>query len=271
MRKFIVILLMVIVTIGMLINDADARRFGGGRSFGYQRSSSSFSRPTEPGRPAFPGANNLQPNRWLGPLAGLAAGGLLAYLFMGHGLGSGLLSWLVLAGIAFMIWNVIRNRFRPAAATQMGREDYVQNNISQFTPAITTSPFTDNKATAYPADFVPDVFLREAKVQFIRLQAAYDSKNLDDLRQFTAPEIFGEIQMQLQERGDITNVTEVVKLDAELLDVIVESHATIASVRFTGLVREEVNAAPVSINEIWHLQKKYAGNSTWVLAGLQQQ
>jgi predicted lipid-binding transport protein (Tim44 family) len=271
MRKFIVILLMTIVTIGMLINDADARRFGGGRSFGFQRSSSTFSRPSEPARPMFPGANNSQPNRWLGALTGLAAGGLLAYLFMGKGLGSGLLSWLLLAGIAFVVWNVIRNRLRPAAATQPSRENYIQNTISQFTPASTASPFADNKATAYPSDFVPDVFLREAKVQFIRLQAAYDTKNLDDLREFTAPEVFGEIQMQLQERGDTANVTEVVKLDAELLDVIIESHATIASVRFTGLIREEANAAPVSINEIWHLQKKYAGNSTWVVAGLQQQ
>src|SRR5437764_1486312 len=80
MRKFISILLMMVVTIGMLVNDADARRFGGGKSFGFQRSSSSFSKPAEPARPLFPGSTHSQPNRWLGALTGLAAGGLLAYL-----------------------------------------------------------------------------------------------------------------------------------------------------------------------------------------------
>lgn len=265
MRNLISILLIVFMTLGMLMQHADAKRFGGGRSFGFQRSASSFTKPHA--APIQPGPAAQRPglSRWLAPLAGLAAGGLLAYLFMGHGLASGLLSWLAIAAVAFMILNLLRGRkLQPAAAM---RDNNM--NMSNANTAFQFAPKAANSAAVYPAGFDADNFLREAKVQFIRLQAAYDSKNLVDLREFTAPEVFGEIQMQLEERGDAPNHTEVVKLDAELLDVGVESQATIASVRFSGLVREEQNTAPVSINEIWHL-RKYSSNPTWVVAGLQQ-
>ncbi len=274
MRNFIWILLIVFMIVGLLVNQADARRFGGGKSFGFQRSASSFSRASEPLRPMLSNTTRTGFSKWLGPLAGLAAGGLLAYLFMGHGLGSGLLTWLALAGIGFLIWNWLRNRMQPAVPANLSRENFSQNNISQFGNIsqfnpTTTASFTNN-ATTYPADFDPDTFTHDAKVQFIRLQAAYDSKNLADLREFTAPEVFGEIQLQLQDRGDAPNTTEVVKLVAELLDVQIESQATLASVRFTGLIREEANTDPISINEIWHF-RRYSGSSTWVVAGLQQE
>ncbi|MEO8401369.1 MAG: hypothetical protein ABI597_06150 [Gammaproteobacteria bacterium] len=101
MRNLFSILLMMIVTVGILFHDAEARRFGGGRSFGMQRSSSNFSRVQSPAQLSQPAT--AAGNKWLGPIAGLAAGGLLAYLFMGHGLGSGILSWLAIAGIGFML------------------------------------------------------------------------------------------------------------------------------------------------------------------------
>lgn len=266
MRKLISILLICFVTLGMLINHADAKRFGGGRSFGYQRSASTYSRPRETAAPTQAGQQRPGgASRWLGPLAGFAAGGLLSYLLMGKGIGGGLLTWLAIAAIGFMIWNLIRSRLQPPMQyNSMNNNSVANNTVSQFsdyTPA--------QSATVYPAGFEPETFLREAKVQFIRLQAAYDSKNLADLREFTSPEVFGEIQLQLQERGDAVNQTEVVKLDAELLDVSIESQATLASVRFTGLIREDVNENPAPLNEIWHF-RKYAAQANWVVAGVQQ-
>jgi predicted lipid-binding transport protein (Tim44 family) len=129
----------------------------------------------------------------------------------------------------------------------------------------------------YPDGFDQQCFLRGVKVQFIRLQAAYDSKNLRDLREFTTPEVFAEIKMQIQERGDADNHTEVVNLNADLLDVATEKQimidrevpVLIASVRFSGSIREERHEAATTLNEIWHFRQD-PGSSTWIVAGIQQ-
>ena len=130
MRKFLSLFLLTLCVFGLVINDAEARRFGGGSSFGMQRSASSFSRMA----PSAAGA--ASPNRWAGPLAGLAAGGLLASLFMGHGFGSGLLSWLMIGGIGLILWNFLRNKLQPKTQQAAQFTDYkqpVQNIFSQFT------------------------------------------------------------------------------------------------------------------------------------------
>ncbi len=93
MQKFISILL-ILFTCLLVIQDVQAKRFGGGRSFGISRSTSSYSRAARPA--AAPFQNYSQSGQaarprssWLGPLAGFAAGGLLASLLGGHGLGGG--------------------------------------------------------------------------------------------------------------------------------------------------------------------------------------
>ena len=86
--------------------------------------------------------------------------------------------------------------------------------------------------------FVETDFLRDAKTKFIRLQAAYDQKNLADIKEFTSPEVLAEIQMQFQERENASNDTEVVSLEAELLDVSNEGNLLTASVRFSGRIKE---------------------------------
>lgn len=261
MKKLFSILIILFVTLGMMINDADARRFGGGRSFGMQRSASSYSRsynapaaaPTKPGL-----------SKWAAPLAGLAMGGLLASLFMGHGIMSGMLSWLLVGGVIMLVMGWLRSRTSPQTYTaQQPPLSGYQNNPFSPLNAVTANTNT------YPNGFDETDFLRIAKVQFMRLQAAYDSKNLADLREFTAPEVFAEIQMQLQERQDAANITEIISLDAKLLDVSSEPDSIIASVEFTGAVREETNGPIEPLNETWHFRKN---NTTqkWLLAGLQQ-
>lgn len=120
-----------------------------------------------------------------------------------------------------------------------------------------------------PADFDVAGFVRNAKVQFIRLQASNDAGNLDDIREFTSPEVFAEIQMDIRERNGAAQETRVLDLDAEVLEVAEEAHRYIVSVRFTGRVQED-GGAPSSIDEIWHLTKPRSGQGGWVLAGIQQ-
>lgn len=277
MRRFFSLLLILFVTFGLVMSDAQAKRFGGGRSFGVQRSVSSFSRVNSaPSMQTF-GQRSPQPNKWLGPILGLAAGGLLASLFMGHGLGSGLFSWFIIAILIFFVLKLLR---RPQMAMQSNNYHDLNENSMQSQPAYDNVNSHSNAGfhsdAAYPADFDAATFIREAKVQFIRLQAAYDQKNLNDLRQFTTPEVFAEIQLQFQERGNEENQTEVVSLDAQLLNAINESQivtnsiiqTTVASIRFTGLIREDLNK-PAAFNEIWHF-KKDSNQSQWLVAGIQQ-
>ena len=108
MRRFLTLILVFVCAFGLLVNEAQAKRFGGGRSFGMQRPvMSNFSRSTVPPQAAM--APRSTANKWLGPLAGLAMGGLLASLFMGHGIGSGILA-VDCRGCDFHVDELIRGR-----------------------------------------------------------------------------------------------------------------------------------------------------------------
>lgn len=125
-------------------------------------------------------------------------------------------------------------------------------------------------ANGIPADFDVDGFLRQAKLNFVRLQAANDRGDMADIAQFTTPEVFAEIQMQHRERGQAAQQTDVVTLNAELLEIAEEAGRYIASVRYFGQLREEVDAAPADFDEMWHLVKPKDGSRGWQVAGIQQ-
>jgi predicted lipid-binding transport protein (Tim44 family) len=121
-----------------------------------------------------------------------------------------------------------------------------------------------------PAGFDAESFIRHAKLNFLRLQAANDEGNIEDIRAFTTPEMFAEIKLQLQERGVAPQKTDVVALNAELLEVTREFRQHIASVRFSGTIRETPGAAPEAFDEVWHLTKPVDDSRNWAIAGIQQ-
>lgn len=262
--------MIAIISFGFMVTQAEAKRFGGGKSFGYNRSVSN-SGASNASRTA-PQATKppSTASKWLGPLAGLAAGGLLASLFMGHGLGSGILSWLILAGVIFLAWRLIsrlRSNQQPMNHAAFQAEP---NRVIPNAPSATLHDIS-SQAPAYQnhSGFDETAFLRQAKTTFIRLQSAYDTKNLTDIREFTTPQVFAEVQMQIQERGNELNQTDVVTIDAELLDLDLQNDMT-ASVRFSGLIREQQDQQPENIKEVWHFTKdKFSQN--WFVAGIQQE
>ena len=81
--------------------------------------------------------------------------------------------------------------------------------------------------------------------------------------------MFAEIRMQLLERGSEPNVTDVISLDAELLGVETLANEQMASVKFSGVIRESAHAQPESFEEIWNMTKPLSGDK-WILAGVQQ-
>jgi predicted lipid-binding transport protein (Tim44 family) len=122
----------------------------------------------------------------------------------------------------------------------------------------------------FPAGFDPEAFARQAKLNFTRMQEANDRADLGALRDMMTPALFTEIEAQVRERGGVPQKTEVVTLDARVIEVVTEGDHYIASVRFTGLIREEPGAQPESFSEVWHLQKPVNGSSGWLMAGIQQ-
>ena len=120
-----------------------------------------------------------------------------------------------------------------------------------------------------PLDFDVGAFARTAKLQFLRLQAAWDARNLADISQFTTPEILAEIRVQLDEDGGTANRTQVVKVDAELLGIEEGVEDWVARVRFSGTIREHPGESAQPFQEIWNLSKRKKRGAGWLLAGIQ--
>jgi predicted lipid-binding transport protein (Tim44 family) len=133
-----------------------------------------------------------------------------------------------------------------------------------------SSPAALPAAVALPAGFDSEGFQRIAKMIFIRMQAANDKGDLNDLRSFTTPEMFAVARMQLQDRGDSGQTTDVVKVDAEVVDFEQAGDRQVVSVRFHGQIREDIGGPVQDFDEIWHLQRWGDDSPTWAIAGIQQ-
>ncbi len=278
MKRIWMLLTVLVTCLSLFSTVAEAKRLGGGSSFGKQRSMPARQeqqRAPEAPKPA-PAAAPSAPaaNKWLGPLAGLAIGAGLASLFAGSGLGGmmgPLLLGLLAVGVVMFLLARMNKAQRPAMQYAAAGPDLRAVEPVQ-TPAYggAAAAAAPVEAGSIPADFPTEAFLRNGKATFIRLQAANDRKDLDDIRQYTTPEMFAEISLQAQERGDVPQKTNVMSLHADLLEVVTEGDYSIASVRFSGLLTEN-DGVPESVNEIWHVQKDLRdAKAQWLLAGIQQ-
>lgn len=271
-RSFLLALCALFFVFGALTpEDAYARRFGGGGSFGMKRSiRPPAAAPKTPPKAAPAAGNAAAPKRssWLGPIAGIAAGLGLAALMSHLGLSEEFGSLLLLALLVWAGFALLR-RFgaRPPAGAQPA---WASAQAQSAQPLAFEAQTAAGAANSALASFDAEGFARNAKLQFIRLQAAHDAGNLADIQAVTTPEVFAEIKMQVMERGNAPQQTDVVELHAEVLDVTEEAGRYIVSVRFHGLLREEADAAPVPFNEAWHLVKPVQGNEGWRIAGIAQ-
>ncbi|MBA5685505.1 Tim44 domain-containing protein [Rugamonas apoptosis] len=231
-----------------------------------------------------------------GALLGLGMGALMSHFGMGGGMFGSLLTVLLLGGVAFFIIRMLRglSGAKPVPATAMSG-NFGGNAGANFggpgavaTPEIGTrlqpAAFDAQPAGAaaaataaaphtpwgVPADFDTATFLRVAKGNFIRLQAAWDKGDVADIREFTTPEVFAEMKMQITERGAQADFTDVVSIDAELLGIETSDQDYLASVKFTGMIRSAPGALAEPFHEVWNLAKPVNGSMGWLLAGIQQ-
>jgi predicted lipid-binding transport protein (Tim44 family) len=295
MKKWLSLLALVMTLgLGFAHVDAEAKRLGGSRSFGMQRQAPPAKAPTNAAS-ASPAAGAAaagatKGRSWMGPIAGLAAGlglaALASHLGFGEGMGNILMIGLLVMA-AVMAFRFFAARNRPAA--QSGGMAYAgaganPNNTLRTPDAPTGGAFNNSgsmigsaigangpaTASRIPADFDVPAFERNAKVNFIRLQAANDTGNIEDIRAFTTPEMFAELKMDLAERGSAAQTTDVVRLESEVIDVEEASGQYVVSVRFTGETRDNGAAMTENFDEIWHLTKPRQGSGGWILAGIQQ-
>lgn len=301
MTRFTFAVCGLLLTIGLGIQDAEAKRLGGGTSRGMQRDTVT-QRQATPGQagsvptqqaapqstpqPASTAGIPPQPQKrsWLGPLAGLAAGIGLASLFSHLGLGEGMANFfmiaLVVMAAVFVFKLLFSRKTTPAGATPdpmryagVGGPGMAPLAEARFEAGTTTIPSASTNTPIYrtiPAGFDVEGFARIAKVNFIRLQAAHDAGNLDDIREFTTPEMFAEIQLDIAVRKVSPQTTDIVTLDAEVLEVVTEANRHVASVRFHGMIREEKDGAAEAFDEVWNLVKPVDGSRGWTVAGIQQ-
>lgn len=297
-------LLACVLALGLASMNVDAaKRFGGGGNLGKQRPAPTMKEapsavPAAPTAPAAakpgqtaPAATAAAPaakpsfmSRWGGLLAGLGIGALLASMFgaqLGPIIGM-LLMFLLLAAVGFMLYRLFASRNGRAVPGAPGQKPLQFAGIGS---AINPPPPPAESALGATAprdsavrrpvieipDFEVEPFVRVAKTSFIRMQAANDTGDLDDIRDFTTPELYAEIAMQLRDRGEAKQKTEVVSLDAQVIEAVVEDDYAIASVRFWGLTRDDPGANPESFDEIWHVRKSMKDRKgSWVIAGIQQ-
>lgn len=306
MKKWLPVAVLALSTsLALAPSLADAKRLGGGGSSGMQRSlpTAPAPKPAQPGAPqqaspqqAAPTNAPAQPaaaapkRNWLGPIAGLAAGlglaALMSHLGMGEAFGSFLLIMLF-AALAFFAIRMLAGRRQAASAPGVGRVEPAPDWQPPAAPQpmaraaqpsggelsadgrTLLTPLGPTRAAGLPADFDAEGFARVAKTIFIRLQAANDAGDLNDLRSFTTPEMFAVARLDLQDRAGKPQTTDVLQVDAEVLDLEREGERQVVSVRFHGRIREEAGGPVNDFDEVWHLQR-WGDDPNWKIAGIQQ-
>ena len=298
---FLLIPVLAAVFILGMIAEADAKRFGGGRSFGSKPMfSKSFSKPV-PKAPLNQNKSALNTpqtqRRGLfggmgGMFGGLLAGTLLGSLLFGGGFGGiGFFDILLLVGGFFLIRKLFRARQTQQQSAYQGsgysnynqqqytqEEDYssMQRQAQDAWANLRSTPAGGSQAqetqpdVSVPAGFDSDEFLEGAKVVFNRLQQSWDARDLDDIKQFTTQEVYEAIKQQAEDDPQPSR-TEILMANARLLEVKDEAEGILATVYFDVLMRESKTAQhPEQVREVWHFLKAKKDDSMWLLDGIQQ-
>ena len=282
MQRFLSIALALCVGLTLSL-DANAKRFGGGKSSGsapihqtrQATPTTPAAAPTAPGRAA-PAASGA--SRWLGPLAGLAAGGLLASMFMGDGFeGFQIMDFLIVALIAFLVFRFIAARRRqqqPQMAmpghAPMQREAHAQPAQPSIfggsaAPAAAAAPVINA-----PAWFNEQSFLAAARSHFQSLQQHWDANEMDKISEFVTPQMLEFLKRERAELGDGFQSTYIDNLEVQLDGVDDRADRTDATLTFRGVSKNSRFDQGEVFSESWHMVRAQGENQPWLVAGIRQ-
>ncbi|MDB5885256.1 MAG: import inner rane translocase, subunit Tim44 [Polaromonas sp.] len=309
------------VTLTLSGTAADAKRMGGGGSFGKQssnvtqRQAPANNATNSTAAPATGAAAAAAPKKpWGAMLGGLAAGLGLAWLASSLGLGGAFGQIIMFALLALVIMVVAGFVMRKLKSGKSGEPGATRaqspfafqgaGNATETATARNYSPANvgndasarpwERSATAgaaaaggsmigsglagsqnwgVPAGFDADGFLKACKSNFVTLQDAWDRSDIQNLRSMMTDDMLEQIKTQLADRethtGGSANKTEVVMLDAQLLGIEEMSDVYMASVEFSGMIKEDASSGASPFREVWNMTKPRTGGSGWLVAGVQ--
>jgi predicted lipid-binding transport protein (Tim44 family) len=277
MQRFLSIALAMFLSLGLttMSFDAEAKRMGGGKSFGSAPSHQARQAPAQKSAaaPATAGAAASGASKWLGPLAGLAAGGLLASMFMGDGFeGLQIMDMLIFGLIAFLLFRFLAARRQQAnPATANGAP------MQREMPAAPASIFGGGSAAAAikpvinaPAWFNEQSFVSAGREHFLSLQQHWDANEMDKIAEFVTPQLLEFLRRERADLGDGFQSTYVDNLDVQLDGVDDLSDKTVATLTFTGVAKSSRFDQGEVFSESWRLERAVGDDQPWLVAGIRQ-
>ena len=284
MKKFIT--LAMIAFFGLMvsgIDQADAKRFGMGSSFGKQRmsqpKSNSFSpNKAAPSKSTATGQRGSARTGMMGMLGGLALGGMLGAMFFGGAFeGINMFDILIIGGIALLAFMFLRRRSpQPSYAGASSNDNFSSAFDHDEDADIIDQSARQPAGTALRPEINEKTFIPAAKEIYMRMQQAWDSGDIEDIRKFCTAEIADRISQDMQ--SNTAHSTEVATLNAEIADAWMESDLEWVAVNYTAMLREQTqdkagnsNDISTEVNEVWIFRHApQSDDPTWYLAGIQQ-
>ncbi|KHL70389.1 membrane protein [Pseudomonas flexibilis] len=272
--------------------DADAARLGNKKSFGsapsHQTRQAAPAQQNQAQAPAArPGAAAPAASgasKWLGPLAGIAAGGLLAAMFMGDGFeGLQIMDMLIFGLIAFVIFKLIAARRRKALASMPQQQQYATagappvmqrdvpseaagtNIFGQSIGAGAAAPVINA-----PAWFNEQRFIEQARTHFLALQQHWDAAEMDKIAEFVTPQMLAFLTQERESLGDGFQSTYIDNLSVVLDGVDDNPDKTVATLTFSGVSKTSRFDQGEAFSESWRMEREQGENQPWLLAGIRQ-
>lgn len=261
---------------------ADAKRLGGGKSFGSapthqtrQADAPSASQPAATsgaaaaaGRAA-PAASGA--SRWLGPLAGIAAGGLLASMFMGDGFeGFQFFDFLILGLLAFVIFKLFAARRQAQSQGQPAVAGGMQRQMPQQPIFGSSGGAAPRPAFNAPAWFDEQRFLAAGREHFLALQQHWDANEMDKIAEFVTPSMLSFLTSERADLGDGFQSTYIDDLDVQLDGIDELADKTVATLTFRGVAKTSRFDQGEPFSESWRMERSNGDNQPWLVAGIRQ-
>lgn len=255
--------------------DANAKRMGGGKSFGsapthqtrQAQPTTPAASPTAPGRtPAAGGAS-----RWLGPLAGLAAGGLLASMFMGGGFqGLQFFDILIFGLIAFVLFRFLAARKRQQQGQPLTAGPLHRQMPEAQAPIFGSAAPAARPAVNAPAWFDEQRFVEAGREHFMNLQQHWDAAEMDKIAEYVTPQVLAFLKEERASLGDAYQSTYIENLQVQLDGVDELADKTVATLTFSGLSKNSRFDQGEGFSESWRMEREHGDNQPWRVAGIRQ-
>jgi len=280
MKTLITCLSAMILMLGM-VNEAQAKRFGSG-GFGKAFPTKSAPAPQKqtPQKSTPDGAKQAAPAKgglMGGMLGGLLAGGLFAYL-LGSGAFEGLqiMDMLLFAGIAFLLFKLLKGASRPQSqyqaqhqtATSAGPQQFRSDTV--FGTSDNSNSFSEQGSVIkLPEGFDADAFIQGSLDHYRLVQTAWNEGNLDLIREYVSPALFDALAAQ-RNRLMVPPQTEILDLDAEIVRADETATHREISLLFRGRCKDDLEKSEDGIFDVWHLERDMTtDNAPWVVVGIE--